>query len=105
MSTSLSPPESWLYYSCYATTNRVEEQFVPDHVLTYILEGSISFFTSGGHRTFHAGDMMLIKRNQLAKVTKHPPKDGECRSISIRLKQDALRVISMEYSMHDKHVY
>ncbi len=97
--------DGWLFYSCYATTNRVEEQFVPDHVFTHVLEGNISFFSGGAHRMFRAGDMMLVKRNQLAKVTKHPPAGGECRSISIRLNQDILRAFSIEYGLQADHPY
>jgi AraC family transcriptional regulator, exoenzyme S synthesis regulatory protein ExsA len=100
-----SKPESWLSYSCYAEMNRVEEQFVPDHVFSHILEGTLGFFLAGSNRLFHAGDMILVRRNQLAKCTKYPAEGGQFKSTSIRLSQQALSAFSQETGKYVRHPY
>jgi AraC-like DNA-binding protein len=90
---------NWLFYSCYHKLNRVVEQFVQEHVFTHILEGSLDFFLGTSHHVYHEGDMLLIKRNQLAKVVKLPSAGGLFRSFSLYLDQPTLRAISMEYSL------
>lgn len=90
---------NWLFYSCYHKLNRVVEQFVQEHVFTHILEGSLDFFLGTSHHVYHAGDMLLIKRNQLAKLVKLPSAGGMFRSFSLYRDQPTLRAISMEYSL------
>jgi AraC-like DNA-binding protein len=91
--------DDWLFYSCYHTINRVVEQFVEDHVFTHILEGSLDFFVDNRHQVYREGDMLLIKRNQLAKVVKFPSAGGVFRSYSLYLDQAILRAISLEYGL------
>ncbi len=83
-------------YSCYYTRNREGEQFVPDHVFSYQLTGSLSITDGELKHVFNAGDFRFIRRNQLLKFIKQPPPDGAFRSVSIYLDQDFLRSISME---------
>lgn len=87
---------AYLFYSCYTTASRVQEQFVHDHALTFILEGSLDFYLGNRHMTYHQGDIVLVRRNQLAKATKIPPEGGVFRSISLHLYQDLLRKLSLE---------
>ena len=87
---------SYLFYSCYSAASRVQEQFVHEHALTFILQGSLDFSMGAGHLVYPAGDILLVKRNQLAKATKIPPHEGAFQSVSLHLQQDELRKISME---------
>lgn len=87
---------SWLFYSCYAEKSRVTEQFVYEHSFTHVLDGTLSFYVGGRMREFHAGDTLVVKRNQLARATKLPPEGGIFRSISVRLDQESLRAFSIE---------
>ncbi len=89
----------WLFYSCNTELRRVVEQFVHEHAFTHILAGSLDFYIGNEHRVFRAGEMLLVKRNQLAKVVKIPPPGGEFRSLSLYLTQDLLRTYSLEYNM------
>ena len=91
---------SWLFYSCYAEKLRVTENFVYEHSFMHVLEGSVAFYVEGGRREYHAGDSLLVKRNQLAKTTKLPPEGGVFKSISIRLDQESLRSFSAEQGVH-----
>jgi AraC-like DNA-binding protein len=90
---------AWLFYSCNTELRRVVEQFVHEHAFTHILAGSLDFYFGNEHRVFCAGDKLLVKRNQLAKVVKIPPPGGEFRSVSLYLTQDLLRAYSVEYNM------
>jgi AraC family transcriptional regulator, exoenzyme S synthesis regulatory protein ExsA len=90
---------AWLFYSCNTDLRRVVEQFVHEHVFTHVLAGSLDFFIENEHRVFHAGDKLLVKRNQLAKVVKIPPPGGQFKSISLYLNQDILRAYSLEYGV------
>src|ERR1700748_3482080 len=94
-----------LFYSCYSQLSRVEEQFVHDHSFTYIMEGSLEFYLAGSHRVYHPGDVLLVKRNQLAKVTKIPRTNGVFKSMSLRLHKDTLRAFSMEHGYQADKTY
>ncbi|SRR5260221_2018771 len=91
---------SWLFYSCYTEKSRVTEQFVHEHSFTHLVQGSIAFYVAGSRREYHAGDTLLVKRNQLAKATKLPPEGGVFKSISIRLDQESLRSFSAEQGVY-----
>jgi AraC-like DNA-binding protein len=94
-----------LLYSCYSAVNRVAEQFVQDHALTFIAEGSLDFYLGARHLVYHKGDIALVKRNQLARATKIPPEGGVFRSVSLHLSQDALRSFSMEFGIEASGPY
>src|ERR1700760_3778821 len=96
---------SWLFFSCYAEKIRVTENFVYEHSFTHVLEGSLAFYVEGARREYHAGDTLLVKRNQLAKATKLPPEGGVFKSVSIRLDQESLRSFSAEQAVHGTGPY
>jgi len=94
-----------LFYSCYSAASRVQEQFVHEHALTFILEGNLDFYLGTRHLVYQEGDMVLVKRNQLAKATKIPPAGGVFRSVSLHLNQDVLRKFCMEYGLQASGPY
>ncbi|MBO2009235.1 helix-turn-helix domain-containing protein [Hymenobacter negativus] len=91
------PPRSPILYSCYFNVSREGEQFVPEHILSYQVAGTL--FTNDGDReqVFREGDLRLSKRNHLVKFRKQPPENGEFKSLSIALDQQTLRSFSLEY--------
>lgn len=96
---------SGLFYSCYSALSRVQEQFVHEDALTFILEGSLDFFLGTRHLVYHRGDMLMVKRNQLAKATEMPPEGGYFQSVSMHLSQDLLRKFSMEQGLQASGPY
>lgn len=84
-------------YSCYFTRNREGEQFVPEHVFSYQISGTLNINTSDQNYIFKEGDFRFIKRNQLVKFVKQPQEGGSFKSISIYLDQTTLRNFSIEY--------
>lgn len=50
------------------TQNRIlKEQFIPDHVLLYVAQGSISFFDGSKSYLVQAGEGCLVRKNRLVK--------------------------------------
>lgn len=87
-----------LLYSCYAATSRIGEQFIPEHVFSHVISGSLTIFDGNETHVFKGGDFSFGKRNHLAKFSKQPPAEGgEFQSISIYLDQHILREISKEH--------
>lgn len=84
-------------YSCYYTRSREGEQFVPEHILSYQLSGTL--ILNDGHKeyVFNEGDLRFVKRNRLVKFNKQPPENGTFRSLSIFLNQETLGNFSREY--------
>lgn len=89
-----------ILYSCYSHLSREGENFVPEHVFSYILAGRMEIFTGGKKYTFGEGDYRFFRKNQLARFVKQPPAGGEYRAISILLDTDTLRHLSNELNLH-----
>ena len=83
-------------YSCYVTRNREGEQFIPNHVFSYQLSGSMTMNDGLREYVFEPGDFRFSRRNRLVKFVKTPPENGEFKSVSVRLNQDILRNYSLE---------
>lgn len=83
-------------YSCYYSRSRSGEQFVPEHVFSYQISGTL--IANDGTREYvsEAGDFRFTKRNQLMRFLKEPPAGGEFASLSVFLDQELLRTISLE---------
>jgi len=85
-----------LLYSCVDQKQRGNEQFVHEHALGYVISGETRIQTTDGVKVFGAGNVGLVRRNQLVKSVKVPPPGGEFKSINIFLDQDFLRRYSAE---------
>ncbi|WEK34987.1 MAG: AraC family transcriptional regulator [Candidatus Pseudobacter hemicellulosilyticus] len=83
--------------SCYFNVSRSGEQFVREHVLSCQVAGTLTVNDGKKDFVFNPGEFRFVRRNQLAKFVKTPPPGGEFRSLSIRLDQDMLQAISVEY--------
>lgn len=93
-----------IVYSCYANRSREGEQFIPSHVFSYQIAGSIVFNDGHQTQTVNEGTFYFCRRNKLIKFLKQPPENGECRTISVYLEEDTLKNFSMEYGYTaDKH--
>ncbi|SKB57761.1 helix-turn-helix domain-containing protein [Dyadobacter psychrophilus] len=88
---------SQIAYSCYFARSREGEQFVPEHVLSYQISGTL--YLNDGIREYvcKEGSFRFTKRNRLVKFNKQPPENGEFKSISIYLDQHTLRNFSLEF--------
>lgn len=70
---------------------RVEEEYIRDHVLCYILSGSLHMSYVDKEIIYPAGTTLLMKRNHLVKCEKRPDATGEYKVISLILSRDFLQ--------------
>lgn len=86
-----------IVHACYFKANSSGENFVPHHIFSYQISGSMIVNDGKQVYTFEPGDFRLSKRNQLAKYLKLPPPDGEFKTIAIYFDQRILREFSATY--------
>ncbi len=92
-------------FSCYSKKVREGEQFVPDHVFTYQISGTLTMNDGDSVYNFEEDTFRLTRRNTLVKFLKQPPEKGEFKSISVFLDQQTLKDLSLEYGYHaEKHL-
>jgi len=97
--------KSPIAYSCYAARSRAGEHFIPDHVFSYQLSGTMIMNDGSREYIFKPGDFRFGRRNQLVKFNKLPPEGGEFRSFSVHFDQPFLRNLSMETGYRsEKHI-
>ncbi|WP_298739769.1 AraC family transcriptional regulator [uncultured Chitinophaga sp.] len=89
--------KSQILYSCYYSRNREGEQFIPEHVFSYQVSGSLSLNDGNEVYTFNEGDFRFCRRNQLIKFIKQPVPGGEYANVSVYLDQETLRNFAIEY--------
>jgi len=97
MSSLIDKKPSPIAYSCYVTRRREGEQFIPEHVFSYQLAGSMVMNDGNQEYIFNEGDFRFGKRNRLIKFLKLPPEGGEYKSLSAHFSQETLRSFSMEF--------
>ena len=100
-----SKKPSPIAYSCYVTRSRVGEQFIPEHVFSYQVSGTMIMNDGNQEYIFEPGDFRFGRRNNLVKFNKLPPAGGEFKSFSVYFDQPFLRNFSMETGYRsEKHV-
>lgn len=85
-----------ILYSCYFQVSRAGEQFVPDHMLSYQVAGTLITNDGTREQTFGPGTLRLTRRNRLLKFTKLPGTEASYKNLSVVLDQDTLRRLSLE---------
>lgn len=85
-----------IVFSCYHRKSRDGEHFVPEHTLSFSISGDLILNDGSKEYVSTPGSLRLIRRNNLMKFIKCPPRDGEFKSISIYLDQQSLRNFSNE---------
>ena len=86
-----------IVYSCYFNVSRAGEQFVPDHIFSCQLSGSMVVNYGEKDYLFNEGDFRFSRRNCLARFVKIPGNNGDFKTLAIRFDQDTLRDFSAEY--------
>jgi len=94
-----------IVYTCYSNISREGEQFIPNHLLGFILSGSSELYVNGKKHVFNEGDFRFLQKNQLAKFTKRPPRGGEFKTISVIMDKETLRNISQELNLQSTQPY
>lgn len=91
MENSIINKVNGVFYSCYTRMSREGENFIPEHVFTYVESGSMVINDGRKEYRLMAGDFAFYPKNRLAKFSKMPDADkGEYKGLSIRLDADTL---------------
>ena len=94
---------SGVIYSCYTTVSRESENFIPEHIFTYIESGSLQINVGHTIYTLKAGDFAFYVKNRLAKFTKQPVEQGsEYKSLSVMLDSQTLLQLKEGYKYTDE---
>jgi len=94
-----------IVYSCYSNVRKEGEQFIPDHVLGYIYSGTSELYMNGKNYVFNEGSFRFLRKNQLAKFAKRPPKGGEFKTISVIMDEETLRSVAQELNLQSTKPY
>jgi len=87
-----------IMFSCEFNSKREGEQFVPMHVLSSIVAGSMKVTISEGTAIFNSGDIVVARANQLAKFVKYPDTEtGTFKAIVLSFDPALLQDFSAEY--------
>ncbi|MGL5014815.1 MAG: helix-turn-helix domain-containing protein [Bacteroidales bacterium] len=97
--------ENNILFSCNYKTIYETEQIVKEHALVYVLSGTLEFAFVERNLTLEAGDIALVKRNQLAKTIKTPSEQCEFKSITIFINQALLRHYALEHNVKEYNRY
>jgi len=98
------PSRPRILYSCYTNHSREGEQFVPEHVFSYQLAGTLLLDEGSQTYALTPGTFRFLRRNRLVKFQKQlPAAGGEFRSVSVSFGQDMLRAIAQEYGYSASH--
>lgn len=93
-------------FSSYLTMGRKEKVGFWEHsTLVLQVAGQMFFKTETDQFTTKRGDVMLVRKNQLAELTKIPLPGEDYQTIVILLKEDLLRQIALEEQFTSMQAY
>ena len=85
-----------LFYSYLSTVRKDKVGFFEHNTLVLQVSGHFMLETATERISMNAGEMLLIRKNQLGEITKTPPEGGDYQTIVIILKEDLIREIALE---------
>lgn len=85
-----------IFYSYYAAEHMEKACFVEQNMLVLQVSGQFSLETATENIAIQKGEMLLVRKNQLAHLTKRPLTDQRYQTIVIFLLEDMLRKIALE---------
>jgi len=86
-----------IIFYAYLTAMRKEKVgFIEHNTLVLQVSGHLTLDTAGQQISMRRGEMLLIRKNQLAEITKTPLEGEDYQTIVISLKEDLLRKIALE---------
>ncbi|MFC3199953.1 helix-turn-helix domain-containing protein [Parapedobacter deserti] len=94
-----------MVYSLNTEKERIRDGLIPESLLVLQISGQLLFETSSEKILTQAGDMLLVRKNQLAKATKIPADDGAYQTILILLNSDTLRKYALEHQVETTQKY
>ncbi|MES2829804.1 MAG: AraC family transcriptional regulator [Bacteroidota bacterium] len=91
--------------TCEAGNDYGHDPFVYEHVLGLITSGVAERYTDNGPVSYLPGTMMLLRRNQLLKVTKKSFDGKPFSTINVLLDQEILKKFSLDHDVRANGIY
>ncbi|MBN9296277.1 MAG: helix-turn-helix transcriptional regulator [Filimonas sp.] len=93
-----------ILFSCVKQKAYSDEQIVPELTLGYQESGTLELQFAHHKHIVNAGQITLIRKNELVKALKVPDANGEpCKSVSIFLTPDILKKFATQHKIALKH--
>lgn len=90
-----------IIYSCYTKISRESENFIPEHIFTYIESGTLKINDGQKEYCLKAGDFAFYVKDRLAKFAKQPLKEGgEYKSLSVMIDEQTLLKLKSGFKQH-----
>ncbi|WP_316831488.1 AraC family transcriptional regulator [Pedobacter aquatilis] len=86
----------FIFYSYYAKQRKDKVAFLEHNTLVLQVSGRFTIETASEKVSMEKNEMLLIRKNQLATLTKAPLEEGTYQTIIICLQNDLLRQIALE---------
>ena len=94
-----------IFYSFLSTMWKEKVVFLGHTKLVLQVSGRFEMETATDRITMRRGEMLLIRKNQLAQITKTPLPDEDYQNIVICLQEDLLRTIALEERLEVRQKY
>lgn len=93
-----------ILFSCVKQKAFGDEQIVPELTLSYQESGTLELQFAHHKHIINAGQITLIRKNELVKALKIPDANGEpCKSVSIFLTPEVLKQFATQHKIELKH--
>ncbi|RYG51250.1 MAG: AraC family transcriptional regulator, partial [Chitinophagaceae bacterium] len=94
-----------LFFSYLSTARKEKVGFFEHSALVLQVAGQMTLETASQKISTRRGELMLVRKNQLAELTKLPLPGEDYQTVVIRLKEDLLRQIALEEQIQAEHKY
>lgn len=94
-----------LIISFHTEKEKEKDGFLPNTILTFQLSGNLSLETSTEKISTKSGDILLVRKNQLVKVSKLPFEGDAFRTITILFEEEALRNYALKNDIKIQQKY
>jgi AraC-like DNA-binding protein len=76
------------------------QEYVPEHLLCRVVAGRLQLTEASGTHNFQAGSTLLLRRNVLVKLEKHPAPDGTpFQAVFLLLPQAFLQAYALQHKV------
>lgn len=102
-----SKEKAWgnIAYSIVTKKGREEDGLTPECILIQQISGQLILETSDEKIITKPGDIMLVRKNQLVKITKAPVGGEDYKIVLVLLSDDILRKYALEQQIEVKQKY
>lgn len=94
-----------IFYAYYSSRYKEKAWFVEHNTLVMQVSGRFELETSSQSASIEKGQIILVRKNQLAQLTKNPMEEGQYQTIVVFLQEEMLRTIALEEQIPEMPKY